>query len=314
MNTPGFERCAAWASGLWIGLVLFVPLLIIHRYQSNDPLAVASAAEATVGIGVVVRATARRLLTTAASSLMRTGIVTLTRASARTFMRRMIRVSVRTVFGALARDVAHTNEDLVDADPNTHQHPLIALALGFGGLWLSFWFVLTLLTPAQSTSVLLAPALSPVLAATLAALPVVVYAFLAYLSARKQGTSVGYTTAIDGLLLQAYFAGSGSFLPVTTDLQYTGDGKQRMWASFSALGGLFLIHLLLSILWIWTDAYAVLFASTMFLIFCFVHSFPIRPLEGHDIWRESKVAWLALWVPIALSFFLSLPASFTAFL
>ena len=74
------------------------------------------------------------------------------------------------------------------------------------------------------------------------------------------------------------------------------------------------LHLLLWVL-AWATGHPVLsFASGAFLIFCFVYVFPIKPLEGYDVWAEDKRLWLAIWLPILVSFFFSLPDSLAAIL
>jgi hypothetical protein len=115
-------------------------------------------------------------------------------------------------------------------------------------------------------------------------------------------------------LLQAYFTGAGSFLPMTTDLEYKGEGRDRMRLALLALATLYGCHLGLAALHAWSGVAVFGFASSMFLLYCFVYSFPIKPLEGHDIWEHSRVLWICAFVPILASFFFGVPEYFSAIL
>ena len=58
----------------------------------------------------------------------------------------------------------------------------------------------------------------------------------------------------------------------------------------------------------------IAFTAGAYLVFCFVYVFPIKPLEGYDIWVSNKWLWLAVWLPVLLSFFVSLPDSLAVIL
>ena len=87
-----------------------------------------------------------------------------------------------------------------------------------------------------------------------------------------------------------------------------------MWLAAISLTSLYAIHLILLVVGSATGNAAVSFASGAFLVFCFVYVFPIKPLEGYDIFVENKLLWLAIWFPVLVSFFFSLPASLSAIL
>jgi hypothetical protein len=52
----------------------------------------------------------------------------------------------------------------------------------------------------------------------------------------------------------------------------------------------------------------------MFLVYCFVYAFPLRPLEGHDLWKRSKLLWACAFAPIFIAFVFFFPAELTAIL
>ena len=103
-------------------------------------------------------------------------------------------------------------------------------------------------------------------------------------------------------MLQAYFTGAGSFLPLTTDVEYEGDDKS---ACKLAVGSLLGMLGFFGIFFVAGGIYnlAILkFLGSMFLVYCFVYSFPIKPLEGHFIWSFNKLVWLLVMLPILISF------------
>ncbi len=87
-------------NGVLVALVLLVtmvaPLVAIQVYgATTEGLDKAGTGEVTVGIAVILRATARRLLRGASSNVMRTTAGALGRTSARAFVRRMVKFTGR---------------------------------------------------------------------------------------------------------------------------------------------------------------------------------------------------------------------------
>lgn len=310
-NDP-YEQVALALALVAASVFLFAPLVLIYFSGAGAvELAPQRASEVTVGIAVIVRATARRLLTTAASNILRTTFATFSRAAARTFLRRFIRFFVRTVFGVLVRDIATTAAGERDKDtsvePQTLRTQVLALTIGFFGLAASFAGVVWVLGPAAYDGVTANGQVSMVAASMLAAFPLLVYGAVTIIASRPCGVAIRINTAIDGLLLQGYFTGAGSFLPMTTDVEYDGKPRARMWLAIWVLVGLYVLHVVLGALAAAVDSYALGFASGVALIYCFVYSFPISPLEGYDIWRGSRWIWLLVWIPILLSFLVAVP-------
>lgn len=311
MEADGFEKFGL-AIGIAVAvLFLFAPLAMVFFYdlsamQSQSP----GAAEATVGVAVIVRAAARRVLTTTVSNLLRTAFATFSRTAARTVMRRLMRFVVRALFGVLTREAtwemssASASKSPIGSEQRT---PAIPLTVGIIGLSLSFLGVV-LVTDTLDV-VTMGGSVSIFSACIFASLPLLVYGMIHIHAARRLGVTLRFNTAFDGLLLQAYFTGAGSFLPMTTDIEYAGSQRAKMWLATICLGSLFSLHLILFVIAAVLSSDLIHFASGTFLIFCFVYVFPIKPLEGYDIWAESKVLWVAVWLVVLTSFFFTLPAS-----
>jgi hypothetical protein len=312
------------AVGLMTGLALmFVPLWLIYRFHVEHPLAGgARGAEAAVGVAVILRTTFRRLLRAGTSNLLRTSVGAFSRTSARTMTRRVVRTSSRLLLAVLAlrsRDVGldGTSETGGLAAPPRDAGregvvSLLALLLGFVALALSFGLVASRAIASGTRDVALlstAGGLSIFRLSLMAALPLLIYAASAFLVARGFGASTRIRTAVDGLLLQGYFAGAGSFLPMTTDIEYTADGRTQSQIAFWVLLILYALHLALRGLFLASGSEPALLLSSLVLVYCFVYSFPIPPLEGYWIWSASKLLWLVVWVPILTSFVVSMPGA-----
>lgn len=316
MKSATFERLGLVFALSCLLLFVFVPLVLIHFCQSeNVGTATRQSGEVTVGIAVILRATARRWLRAGSRNLMRTTFGAYSRASARALTRRIVKSVGRILAGLLMKDTwekADLEEDAEEAAPTSRS--LLALFLGFVGLCLSFWGVLMLQTSADAAKVTGGGEISFLMASVLAGGPMLVYALILVAAGRCWGITIRLQTAIDGLLLQGYFTGAGSFLPMTTDVEYEGPDERKFWVAGAALGSMYVIHMVLYLAALWSESYTLLFASAMFLTYCFVYSFPIRPLEGYHLWSRSKLLWFGFWIPILLSFIRSLPESCAAIL
>ena len=299
---------------LVVAVCLFLPMMMISLLDVGQlNLEQTQAEEVTVGIAVILRATARRLMRTGARNLLRTTFGTFSRASARALTRRFVRVSAKATLAGVVRDMQHPSSDEALAATVPEQSlrgKIWAIGLGYVGLAASFYGVLSLLGSAEQLN-LTKDTFSPLTAALLAGAPLIVYCLIALAACRYFNVKVQFSTPLDGLLLQGYFTGAGSFLPMTTDLEYHGEKHQRTLVAASVLGGMYSLHLLFFLCHAWTGLYLFEFVSFLFLIYCFVYSFPIKPLEGYHVWRERKGLWFALWVPILISFFALLPEEFT---
>ena len=308
MSLAKFEKFSFLLGLTSLLLFLFLPLLIIDFYHiSIADHSSTGAEEATVGITVVARATTRRVLGPAMTSVFRTTFASFSRAAGRTFIRRVIRFTVYTLLGALSILTASRNR--LAATPNEKAtHPLLGIALGVAALALSFYGVLVVAGPETTTAITSNGVLSHFMAAMIAGIPLAFYCAMHLVMAKVLSFKLRINTAIDALLLQAYFTCSGVFVPMTTDIEYLGNLEENRRAAMISLISMFAIHLVLKWSGIWFDSVGLELASNMFLIYCFVYAFPIPPLEGYDVWRHSKILWLCIFLPILVAF-LSLPES-----
>jgi hypothetical protein len=296
---------------------MFLPLVLVSLYRPGDvPLSLQQAGGVTVGIAIILRATTRRLFRAAARSVMRSTVSTLSRASARTFTRRFVRLVMHSLFGIVTRNASgEPGGGSVAADAEySAGRSMLALAVSIGALAFSFWGVLQLLGPANTAALTVQRGLSVPLACLLATAPIICYALVMLVVARSMHLRIRFAAELDALLLQAYFTGAGSFLPMTTDFEYDGNEGQRARLAGISLGALFLVHVVLYVLSAMMGSYPLKFASAMFLIYCFVYAFPLKPLEGHDLWKRSKLLWTCAFAPIFVAFVFFFPEELTAIL
>lgn len=300
----------ALASGLVVA-IMFLPVILVADYVDVSIGERGTGAESAVGIAVIVRATFRRLFRAGMQSLFRTTIGAFTRTAARTLTRRAARLALRQVvmltIASLFRNTGQENET-----ERVPQNPLLALALGVAGLWLSFRVILALVPPDQAAVVL--QGMPPWLAAALVALPLLVYAGASRLIGPLFGVQISFRTAPDGLLLQGYFTGAASFLPMTTDVEYAGSDIAKARTAGTTLIALLAIHLAINLVGRGLGSYPIQFAAAALLIYAFVFSFPLPPLEGHHLWRRHKLLWLAVWLLILAAFVANIPEAFTGIL
>lgn len=312
LQTRGFERWATAAGVLSVVVLLCVPLLAVHFYQVDHPaLRTARSQEVTVGIAVILRATVRRFMRTASNQFMRTAFGVVGRASARAATRHIAKAATQvTVAMAVGHGKARAGAAQSAPAAAPSQSTAVALGLGVGALALSFWGILQL-APANVVASLLANgAIAVPTACALVAVPLLVYAGVHFLLARRFAVQITYRTALEGLMLQGYFTGSGSFLPMTTDVEYDGTPRSKAMLATCALLALLSAHLLC--VWVATNAGSAHaeFLGASFLVYAFIYVFPINPLEGTFLWRWHKLLWLAVAAPILASFLCFLPVSF----
>ena len=287
-------------------VTMLVPMVAIYRFNVNIEFEREAPSEITVGLVVILRATFRRLLRGFSVNFLNTTIGVFGRTSARTITRRFVKFVSRVLFGSIIQDRFDDEESSGSYAANQKEvstvKQIVSLTVGFVGLCLSFWGILHVI-PAEHTEALVSSkGLSYFEAAVLAGLPLLAYALLHKTFGKVFNVKTTYCTEIDGLLLQGYFTGAGSFLPLTTDVEYVGDKAGKYKLALSSLIGMLAIFAVLYLVGLVTGIASVSFLGSMFLIYCFVYCFPIQPLEGHFVWAHSKLSWAAVTVPILLAF------------
>lgn len=308
---PWFE----WALGIASCAVLFGPLIAVgFRFAEPPPVAMEGAAE-TVGIAVILRAMLRRLFRSGTRSVMQTALGTVTRASSRALSRRVIRVGVKSVSLLVRTDSA---ADAAPAPDEKPQPKLIAIGLGYLGLTASLYGILAILEMTSPNSASSARSvvgdMSFLEASLLGASPLLAYAALLIVAAPKCGVEVRFRTSLEGLLLQGYFTGSGSFLPLATDTNFLGEPAARAKLAGLSIAWLYLLHSVFLVAARSLGSFECSFLSGMFLLYCFVFVFPIAPLDGYYLWSYSRKLWLLIGAVVLASFMYALPDTFNVIL
>ena len=172
----------------------------------------------------------------------------------------------------------------------------------------SFYGVIALSPSASKNDVLFGFSL-PICAFLAASSLLVHYALLVYFS-HQENTKIRIETTLEGVLLQAYFTGALSYLPLASDLNIEGEKDQKARCASKSLLSMILLSLLL-------DTLGHLFNIPLFynwgahlLLYSFVVSFPLAPLDGSDIWKYNRRWWFGIFALILLSFLLNMPETF----
>jgi len=315
---------------LFAAALLLGPLILLGSLDATAPRHnEARTAEIMVGIAVVIRAATRRLVRGSLQNLLRSTFAAFVRTTGRTATRRALRYTSGSVAVVVNRTTQNSVPAVVaeeragqSADPGGFRRLLdaaqavcsapgvrsvVSLILGCLVLALSFRGVLAVAEFGASPTLSQLVGQSPLLLSVAAALPILVYAAVTVTIGVIVGVKVRFSTAWDGVLLQAYFTGAGSFLPMTTDIEYDGKpGKSALLAG-TALGAMTAISWAFHAGHLWSGTEFFRFCATVFLIYGFVYSFPISPLEGHNLWTYHKGAWLLVFIPLLLSFFVIFP-------
>ena len=281
-------------------LIIMVGPLVFYQafYASkNLPLGGETAA-ATVALGAVFRSNGRNLLKSTFMSAVRTALRTIIRRIVRMVIPVLLRLFlplIQTKLGGRAKG-------------NSHQSLGVALVLGLLALGFSFYGVIALSPSATKDEVLLGFSL-PICALLASSALLIHYGFLSYFS-QKENAKIRLETTLEGVLLQAYFTGALSYLPLASDLNIEGSIEEKGRCAAKSLLSLILLSLSL-------DTFGHLFSIPLLynwgahlLLYAFVISFPLAPLDGSDIWRHNRRWWFGIFVLILVSFLLNMPETF----
>jgi hypothetical protein len=227
----------------------------------------------------------------------------------RTAFRTAVRRVIRTLLPTLLRLFLPLFQTTSAKNPVLEERgqPLpVAMGLGLGTLWLSFFGVVALGVPDPPS---LLYGLSIGTAAMLAASALAFHFCFLFFWGQRLSVEVKLNTPADGILLQAYFTGALSYLPLASDITLLGEDAKRSTCSSLCLASLLLTGLLFILMGQLSIPLMELW-GTQLLLYAFVISFPLHPLEGSNIWRHSKVLWAALFVPVFCGFMLTIPEGF----
>lgn len=92
----------------------------------------------------------------------------------------------------------------------------------------------------------------------------------------------------DAVLVQFYFAGAVSFLPLANESRLYGSDRQNGLASLSGTVALLLLVLALRLV----SAPGIDILTLVSILFLLISTFPIKPMPGNYLWRWSKAVSL----------------------
>lgn len=283
---------------------LIAPMFLIQSL-TESPEEATGAATVTVALGTIIRSNGRNIIKSTFMSAVRTGLRAVTRRLIRTMLPLLLRMFLPAV-------QTSTKRNLEASDLESNQPLAVAMTLGMLTLSASFYGVVSLHPNLDANTFV--RGLSLFTLAILAGLNVVIhYAVMAW-SGIRSDVETSLKTSFDGILLQAYFTGALSFLPLASDVELKGTASDKADCSTRAL----LVMLLIAICF---DSLGILLGwpilevwSAQLLLYTFVISFPLKPLEGSDIFAVYKLRWLGVFSAILLTFLLNMPETFYAIL
>ena len=282
-----------------VSFFLILPMFVIKNITFDAESQVRDgAAAATAAIGAIFRSNSRTLLRSTIMSALRTSLRAVTRRVVRSFLPIVVRL-----FLPALQSAAHRSEP-----ENTETAWVMPLLLGCVTLGLSFTGVVIWSGGADSQTLLygFSVAVSGIMAASALLTHVV---FLFWVS-RHSTLTMKIQTPVDGILLQAYFTGALSYLPLSTDITLDGDKVAAGKCAAAALLGLIGLSLVLDSLGLLIQYDILRCWAAHLLLYSFVVSFPLKPLSGADIFACHKGLWGGVFGLSMLCFLLNIPDAF----
>ncbi len=289
---------------LLVLLCLIAPMFIIQE-MTQETETVGSAATATVALGTIIRSNGRNILKSTFMSAIRTGLRAVTRRLIRTMLPMLLRLFLPTMRTSTVRNME-------DIDADFPQPLFLALGLGIISLTLSFYGVVVWHPILEVSD--FAMGLSLITVSILAGLNIAIHYGIMAWAGIKYDVKTSLRTSLDGMILQAYFTGALSFLPLASDVELKGETAAKAKVSTMALLVLLGLSLVLDTLGILLGMVLLEIWAAQLLLYTFVISFPLQPLEGSDIFAESRLRWFGVFLLIMLAFLLNMPETFYAIL
>ena len=283
---------------------LIAPMFVIKSVTTSER-EIQGAATVTVALGTIVRSNGRNILKSTFMSAVRTGLRTMTRR----LIRSLLPVLLRLFLPAFKTS---TLQDIESLEAEYPQPIFISLGLGLVALTLSFYGVVELNPNLQFET--FQRGLSLWTVAVLASLSLLIHYALMFWRGLVNNVKISLHTPLDGVILQAYFTGALSYLPLASDIDLEGTVEDKARCSGETL----MIMLGLSVVldsvghllnWVVLEIWAA-----QILLYVFVISFPLRPLEGSDVMAHSKLWWLGIFLFVLTAFLFNMPEEFYAIL
>lgn len=279
---------------LSVGVLMVLPMFVI-KYTATTPTEGMGEVNvgATVGLGVLLRTGGRTMLRSTVMGAARTMVRALTRRIVRSFLPMMMRLFLPAFRSTL------------DGREIQRQALWWSLGLGSATLIASFYGVAML-----SGNEALLGGLSPMEMSLMAAVPLALHYVLFWGIGKLTDVEIELRTDIDGIILQGYFTGAGSYLPLASDIELEGSVRDKGVCAAGVLFGFLVVYTVLAVLGDIFGSRHLDGCAAQVLLYAFVLSFPLPPLDGSDIWAHSRWGWLAIWTAILFTFLVRMPEAF----
>jgi len=289
-----------WTALALLSVIVFmlVPMFLVRGYElqpPSDPNLTGVAA--TVAIGAMLRTSGKTVFRSTFMSAARTMTRALTRRVVRSFLPMMMRLFL-PAFRLSAIEG--------DAEREQQRQPLWwSLSLGMLTLGLSFYGVV-LVSGDQE----LQAGMSALAVSCMATVPLLLHFALFYGIGKLTNVEIELRTDLDGVLLQGYFTGAGSYLPLASDIELEGSNRDKGICAAGVLFGFLVAYAIIEAVGVLTGSALIVGCAAQVLLYAFVLSFPLPPLDGSDVWAHSRWAWLLIWTAILLTFLGRMPNAF----
>jgi hypothetical protein len=284
---------------VFVLIFLITPMFLIKSVAFDaETQARDGAAAATVAIGAIFRSNSRTLLRSTLMSALRTALRTITRRVVRSFLSIVVRL-----FLPVLQSAAHGKGRQL-----SQTKWLWSLILGGITLGLSFTGVVVMSGYSDNQELLYG--FSLLTSGVMASSALAFHVFLLFWLSRNDTLSVDVQTPMDGVLLQAYFTGALSYLPLSSDITLKGDKSAKGQCAAAAMVALIIVSLFFDTVGILLEFDILRCWGAHLLLYSFVVSFPLKPLSGADVFAYNRVLWTAIFVLNMLCFLLNIPDAF----
>jgi hypothetical protein len=225
----------------------------------------------------------------------------------------MTRRLVKSILPTLLRlflPAFHTSTHLEPKEAETDRSQSLYLSLGLGllALGVSFYCVVEFNPNVQFET--FQRGLSLITVAVLASASLLIhYGFMLWRGVVND-VKISLRTPLDGIILQAYFTGALSYLPLASDVSLEGSIENKARCSGETLIMMLGLSIFLDSFGHLLDAVILEVWAAQILLYVFVISFPLRPLEGSDILAHSKLWWFGVFFFVLLAFLFNMPEEF----
>jgi len=279
--------------------------MFVIKHVTSQDVVLEGSATATVALGTIFRSNSRNVLKSTFMSAIRTGLRAMTRRLVRSFLPMLLRLF-------LPAFQTSTSKNLKQLEEENPQPLSVSMGLGLVVLACSFYGVVYLHPDVQPDT--FQRGFTLVTLAILASSTLIIHYLVMFFAGLKNNVSITLRTSIDGIILQAYFTGALSYLPLASDIELKGTIENKAKCSAMALVGMLAISLILdSIGYLLSFPILEVWAAHI-LLYLFVISFPLKPLEGSDVFSFHKGWWALIFLGVLVAFLLNIPESFYAIL